>query len=149
MCQSFSISDLNWDLPNQEVLSDFLIRHQFRSLFNRVNVLYDAGNLSSEQHSLGNFDNVVLIADVSHLNNVITQVQNTGYLSIFGEESRSFLRIYLSYDSEKCYVVNLDQHSEDLETHYSYIEPILGCLFDESVCKITYDIKFVCKSFCV
>lgn len=133
----FSLPDLIWEMPKREDLTAFLLKHQFRSLFNRVTELYNANHLSLT-HALNTHDDIEVISSIDQLKSVIKEAEKIGHISIYIEKKNS-LRIHLSYSKNKTYVINIS--NGNIADSKTAIGIIIDLLKEPSILKITYDVK--------
>ena len=145
----FNLESIKWQIPLRKNLIDFLSKYEFKSLFNRLNVLYDMENLYQKAEIDNEKSNVEFIKCANQLSYLLQNSLKKGYISFYVEKA-IYLRIYFSIEDNKCYVIYQENYFSSKETDkdkQNLIYIFLHHLLNTSIKKITYEIKSTLQLF--
>lgn len=139
----FTLEELDWKPPHRDQIMNFLQKYNFQSLIKRANNLYDTSSLYQGANNDFNgantnvLDNPVkntVVTNEEELEQHLQQSLSLGYLSFFLEKKPT-LRIHFSNCAGTSFLINQDHFSAKI------MQLITQYLADESIIKITYDLK--------
>lgn len=145
--------------PHVDLVSNFLKEYGFKSLYKRVETLFQynitATLIDEEKNSLLSLP-VEEITNNENLVLLLEQADKNGYLSLLITEKKLQKSLFLSIDSEKAYLIHFtgeSHQSNDLFTHNNqqdkvwFVKTMLPYLQNKSIKKITSNLKILYKLF--
>lgn len=135
-------SELDWHLPDRSKVTQFFERHAFRSLFTRINSLYDMQSLYQTARGASSSTpstETIIIESSAQLEDQLKESLKTGYLCIHAEKKPK-LRLYFSSQSGVCFTLN------GLSLSPACLKLIKEYTSNSAVKKIIFDFKALMHS---
>jgi DNA polymerase-1 len=151
------INSLLWSPPDSNKISSFLNRFGFKSLYKRIEKLFDIKvqeDLIDEKT-----DETFIIKEIVNskdLRELDEQIDHTGIVAINIINDGGEAKVAISVNFTVVYLITIKNHNDthDLfsysvtkEANSNYINWLEGILRDDSIKKVTYNLKSLLKAF--